>query len=224
MDSKSGERRVGLFGGTFNPVHLGHLRGAEEIREAFRLEEVIFIPSSIPPHKVTEKLIDAKHRLEMVRLATASNPHFSTSDLEISRPGKSYTIDTIHFFRERQQEAPFFILGGDALAEIETWKEFQNLFSLCHFIVMVRPGSRENNSSSSLPKALIANFRYDGGEKAWVHLSGHQLYFREILFLDISSTKVRELVEKGESVRYLVPAEVEAYIQKHGLYRKSPGP
>jgi len=107
--------------------------------------------------------------------------------------------------------------------EIETWKEFQNLFSFCHFIVMLRPGSQKNSSSSPLPKGLIPNFRYDPGEKAWVHLSGHQLYFREISFLDISSTKVRELIEKGESVRYLIPAEVEAYIQKHGLYRKSPG-
>ena len=220
---KGKRRRIGLFGGTFNPIHLGHLRGAEEIWEAFRLEEIIFIPSSIPPHKVTEKVIEAKHRLEMVRLATATNPHFSTSDLELSRHGKSYSIDTIHFFRDSLQEAPFFILGGDAFVEIETWKEFENLFTLCHFIVMVRPGSQKNNSSSSLPKALIPNFRYDPGERAWVHLSGHELYFREISFLDISSTKVRELIEKGESVRYLVPAEVEAYLQKHGLYRKGPG-
>ena len=171
---------------------------------------------------MTEKVIEAKHRLEMVRLATANNPYFSTSDIELSRSGKSYSIDTIHFFRDRQEEAFFFILGGDAFVEIEAWKEFQNLFSLCHFIVMVRPGSQKNNSSSPLPKALAPNFRYDAGEKAWVHLSGHQLYFKEISFLDISSTRVRELVEKGESVRYLIPAEVEAYIQKHGLYRKSP--
>jgi nicotinate-nucleotide adenylyltransferase len=172
---------------------------------------------------VTEKVIEAKHRLEMVRLATANNPHFSTSDLEVARPGKSYSIDTLHFFQERQLEALFFILGRDAFVEIETWKEFENLFSLCHFIVMVRPGSQKNSSSSPLPKRLVSNFRYDPGEKAWVHLSGHQLYFKEILFLDISSTKVRELIEKEESVRYLIPAEVEAYIQEHGLYSKSPG-
>jgi nicotinate-nucleotide adenylyltransferase len=223
IKKESSERRIGLFGGTFNPIHLGHLRGAEEIREAFRLEEIIFIPSSIPPHKVTEKIIEAKHRLEMVRLATTSNPHFSTCDLELSRPGKSYSIDTIHFFRDRQQGPLFFILGGDAFVEIETWKEFQNLFSLCHFIVMVRLGSQKNSSSSPLPKGLIPNFRYDPGEKAWIHLSGHQLYLKEISFLDISSTRVRELIGKGESVRYLIPDEVEVYIQKHRLYRKSPG-
>jgi len=222
IKKEGSEKRIGLFGGTFNPIHLGHLRGVEEIREAFHLEEVIFIPSSIPPHKVTEKVTEANHRLEMVMLATSNNPHFSTSDLELSRPGKSYSIDTIRFFRERQQDALFFILGRDAFVEIETWKEFQNLFSLCHFIVMARPGSQKNTSSSPLPGALIPNFRYDPEERAWIHLSGHRLYFKEISFLDISSTKVRELIERGESVRYLIPAEVEVYIQKHRLYRKSP--
>jgi len=212
---------MGLFGGTFNPIHLGHLRGAEEIWEAFQLEEVIFIPSSVPPHKVTERVIEVKHRLEMVRLATSNNPHFSTSDVELSRPGKSYSVDTIRFFRERDQGALFFILGSDAFVEIETWKEFQNLFSLCDLIVMTRPGSQKNNSSSPLPKALISDFRYDPGENAWVHLSGHLLYFKEISFLDISSTKVRELIEKERSVRYLIPAEVEAYIQERGLYQRN---
>ena len=158
----------------------------------------------------------------MVRLSTSSNPHFSTSDLELSRPGKSYSIDTIRFFRERPQDALFFILGRDVFVEIETWKEFQNLFSLCHFIVMARPGSQKNTSPSPLPEALIPNFQYHPEEKAWIHLSGHTLYFKEISFLDISSTKVRELIEKGESVRYLIPAEAEAYIHKHGLYQKSP--
>ena len=211
-----------MFGGTFNPIHLGHLRGAEEIWQAFQLDEVIFIPSSIPPHKATEKVMEAKHRLEMVKLATSSNPHFSTSDLELSRTGRSFSIDTIRFFRERQEDAFFFILGGDAFIEIETWKDFQNLFSLCHFIVMARPGSQKNISSSPFPEPLIPDFRYDSGKRAWVHLTGHLVYFKEISFLDISSTLVRELIEKGETVRYLIPAEVVAYIQKYRLYRKSP--
>jgi nicotinate-nucleotide adenylyltransferase len=211
-----------LFGGTFNPIHLGHLRGAEEIWQAFQLDEVIFIPSSIPPHKATEKVTEAKHRLEMVKLATSSNPHFSTSDLELSRPGRSFSIDTIRFFRERQEDAFFFILGGDAFVEIETWKDFRSLFSLCHFIVMVPPGSQKDISSSPFPETLVPDFRFDPGERAWVHLAGHRVYFKNISFLDISSTKVRELIEKGETVRYLVPAEVDAYIEKYGLYRKSP--
>jgi nicotinate-nucleotide adenylyltransferase len=212
---------VGLFGGTFNPIHQGHLRGAEEIRETFQLEEVIFIPSSIPPHKGTEEVIEAKHRLEMVRLAISNNPHFSTSDIELSRPGKSYSIDTLQYFLESLQKAPYFILGGDAFMEIETWKEFQNLFSICHMIVMTRPGSQKNTLSSQLPRALIPNFHYDPHEKAWIHTSGHHLHFTEISFLDISSTKIRELIKKRKSVRYLIPTEVEVYIEKHRLYQRA---
>jgi nicotinate-nucleotide adenylyltransferase len=214
------KKRIGLFGGTFNPIHSGHLRGAEEIRETFRLQEVIFIPAAIPPHKGTKEVIEAKHRLEMVRLATATNPFFSTTDIELLRSEKSYSIDTIRYFSERHQEAFFFILGRDAFLEIETWKEFQHLFSLCNFVVMTRPGSEKALSSSPLPEALAPLFRYDQGVKNWIHTSGHIVYFKEITVMDISSTKIRELIEKGESVRYLIPGEVEAYIQKNRLYKK----
>ena len=209
-----------MFGGTFNPIHLGHLRGAEEIREAFGLQEVVFIPAALPPHKVTEKIIEAHHRLEMAKLAIRENPYFSASDVELRRSGKSYSIDTIRYFREKHQSSFFFILGRDAFVEIETWKEFQHLFSLCNFIVMTRPGFQKTSSPSPLPESLIPAFRYDQKAEAWVHSSGYTLFFKEISFLDISSTKVRELVEKGESVKYLVPAEVEVYVREHGLYRK----
>jgi nicotinate-nucleotide adenylyltransferase len=201
---------------------MGHLRGAEEIREAFGLQQVIFIPAAIPPHKVTEEVIEAKHRLEMVRLATANNPFFSTTDIELSRPEKSYSIDTIRYFRERHPDIFFFILGRDAFVEIETWKEFQHLFSLCNFIVMTRPGFQKTLSTSPLPEALVPVFRYDQEIKGWIHTSGHTLHFKHITVLDISSTKVRELIERGESVRYLIPGEVEAYIQKNRLYSHEP--
>lgn len=220
METKIKKKRIGLFGGTFNPIHLGHLRGAEEIREAFGLEEVIFIPSAIPPHKAPEEIIDARHRVEMVRLAIASNPFFSLSEIELSRPGKSYSIDTIRYFCDASGDAFFFIVGGDAFVEIETWKDYQNLFSLCHFIVMARPGFEKTPVASQLPKALNTAFQYDLETKLWVHLSGYCLYFKEISFLDISSTKVRELIERGESVKYLVPAAVETYIHQNRLYRK----
>ncbi len=154
----------------------------------------------------------------MVRLALSGNPYFSVSDLEISRSGKSYSIETIRYFRDRNQDAFFFILGSDAFVEIETWKEFQNLFSLCHFIVMTRPGSQKE--TPSLPRTLIPNFQYSSKEKAWIHVSGYMLYFKEISFLAISSTKVRGLIEKGKSVRYLIPPKVETYIHERSLYRK----
>jgi nicotinate-nucleotide adenylyltransferase len=222
IGSGAAERRIGLFGGTFNPIHMGHLRGAEEIREAFGLQHVIFIPAAIPPHKATEEVIEAKHRLEMVRLATAYNPFFSTTDIELSRPEKSYSIDTVRYFRKQHPDIFFFILGRDAFMEIETWKEFQHLFSLCNFIVMTRPGFQKTLSTSPLPEALIPVFRYDQEIKGWIHTSGYTLHFKDITVLDISSTKVRELIEKGGSVRYLIPSEVEAYIKKHGLYRCEP--
>jgi len=216
-----GGRRIGLFGGTFNPVHEGHLRGAEEIREAFGLQEVIFIPAAIPPHKVMKNVIEVRHRLEMVRLATLTNPHFRTSDVELKRPGRSYSIDTLRYFLEEDPACSlFFILGRDAFTEIETWKDFQGLFSLSNFVVMARPGFHETPFGSQLPKALRPFFRYDPEGKAWIHRSGHALHFEEITFFDISSTKVRELIQKGKSVRYLIPAEVESYVRKHGLYGK----
>jgi nicotinate-nucleotide adenylyltransferase len=211
------EKKIGLFGGTFNPIHLGHLRGAEEIREAFGLQEVIFIPAALPPHKMTKEIIQARHRLEMVKRATRKNSQFSTSDIELRRPGKSYSIDTIRYFRDKLEDSLYFILGRDAFVEIETWKDFQNLFSLCNFIIMVRPGSMQ---ASPLPGSLAPAFRYDQGVSGWVHGSGNLVFLKEINFLDISSTKVRELVERGGSIKYLVPPEVEAYIEKHGLYRK----
>ncbi len=215
------EKKIGLFGGTFNPIHLGHLRGAEQIREAFGLQEVVFIPAALPPHKVTEKIIAAHHRLEMVKRAIQKNPYFSASDVELRRSGKSYSIDTIRYFRERHQSSIFFfILGRDAFVEIETWKEYQHLFSLCNFIVMTRPGFQKSSAPPPLPESLIPAYRYDQKAEAWVHSSGYTLFFKEINFLDISSTRVRELIEKGESVRNLIPSEVEAYVREHGLYRK----
>jgi nicotinate-nucleotide adenylyltransferase len=210
---------VGLFGGTFNPIHLGHLRGAEEIRETFDLEKVIFIPAAIPPHKGMGGMMDASHRLEMVRLAVSTNPYFSVSDIELKRSGKSYSIDTIRHFREIHQGPLFFILGRDAFLEIETWKEFETLFSLCHFIVMARPGCQETGQGSALPGGLTPYFKYNPAAEAWVHASGNNLSLKEITFLDISSTKVRLLMERGESIRYLIPTEVEAYIHEKGLYQ-----
>lgn len=216
--SKAGEKGVGLFGGTFNPIHFGHLRGVEEIRESFGLREVIFIPAAMPPHKAAASVLEARHRLEMVKRATYSNPYFSTTDIELQRHGKSYSIDTIRYLLGKYTEDLYFILGGDAFGEIETWKEFQQLFSLCNFIVMIRPESQTTLLNGQLQQTLMSVFRYEPEIKAWTHASGHTLYFKEIAYLDISSTQIRELIGKGRSVRYLIPAEVEAYIAQHKLY------
>jgi nicotinate-nucleotide adenylyltransferase len=156
----------------------------------------------------------------MVQRATLKNPWFSVSDIELKRPGKSYSIDTLRYFKEIHQGSLFFILGGDAFFEIETWREYETLFSLCHFIVMTRPSSQKKGEAIELPEGLAPFFGYDPVIEGWIHVSGNHLYLKEITFLDISSTQVRELIEKGGSVRYLIPTEVEAYIEEKGLYRR----
>lgn len=181
------------------------------------------MPAAVPPHKDTKNVIGPFPRLEMVKLATEANPFFSVSDAEMKRSGKSYSIDTLRYFRGRQVDSFSFVLGQDAFAEIETWKEYQELFSLCNFIVMVPPGFEKMPSGAQLPPVLTGAFRYNQEGRVWLHESGHTLHFKEITFLDISSTRIRELVEKGKSVKYLVPPEVEAYIRTHGLYQGEKG-
>lgn len=221
IEATSEKDSIGLFGGTFNPIHLGHLRGAEEVRDRFGLKTVVFIPAAIPPHKSLKEIVEVRHRLEMARLAVATNSSFSFSDVEIKREGKSYSIDTIRHFRHEYPGGQlYFILGGDAFTEIETWKEFRSLFSLCHFIVMARPGFLKTPLSAQLPRALEEVLQYDREGNGWIHSSGHTLHFQEITFLDISSTKVRELLEEEASVKYLVPEGVEAYIRENRLYGK----
>lgn len=154
----------------------------------------------------------------MVKRATAKNPFFSTNDIELQRRGKSYTIETLKYFKEKDKDILYFILGGDAFEEIETWKDYKNLFFFSNFIVMTRPGVK--NEILNLPLSLSDVFKYDSILKGWKHISGNMLFFKEITFLDISSTKIRELIEKGQSVKYLIPNEVEEYIKFHGIYKK----
>jgi nicotinate-nucleotide adenylyltransferase len=212
---------IGLFGGTFNPIHLGHLRSAEEIGGLFELDRVIFIPSSHPPHKEKEGMIAAPLRLKMVRLAIADNPRFSLSPVELERPGKSYSLETIEHFRRQfgRESHLFFILGLDAFLEINTWREYRALFGLCHFVVMTRPGFEKNFSFEHLPVELAADFCYDTQEEGYVHVSGRRVYPREITALDISSTRIRRDLQNGRSVKYLLPAPVEDYIKRLHLYR-----
>jgi nicotinate-nucleotide adenylyltransferase len=214
-------KKIGLFGGTFNPIHLGHLRSAEEICESCDLGRVIFIPSSSPPHKNKEELLPAPLRVEMVRLAIADNRRFSLSEVELQRPGKSYSVETIGYFRQQfgADAKLYFILGLDAFLEINTWKEYSALFSLCHFIVMTRPGFEKNFSPEYLPVELAASFCYDTQKGGYAHCSGFFVFPKEITALDISSTKIRENVQRGHSVKYLLPPSVEAFIYKNKLYQ-----
>jgi len=218
--SESSRLRIGILGGTFNPIHLGHLRSAEEIRETFALDRIYFVPAAQPPHKSIDGLVTAEHRLKMVELAVADNPFFFPSASELERSGPSYSIDTIRRFRTDLPSASlFFILGLDAFREIHTWKEYPLIPALCNLIVTSRPGVLTPPIDQLLPVALQTKLWYDPAIKMYRHTSGHCLAFHEIQGLNISASQVRKLALQGKSLRYLVPSAVEAYITEHTLYQ-----
>jgi nicotinate-nucleotide adenylyltransferase len=211
--------RIGLFGGSFNPIHFGHLRAAEEDREATRLDLVYFIPAASPPHKPEEGLAPADRRLQMVRLATKGNRHFMVSDIEVRRSGRSFTIDTVRYFQSSMKGLPDLnlIMGWDQFADLETWKECDELTRLCSIIVHTRLiDGQEGPPMVSL--AALKRFGYTKQDDHYVHPSGHTLSFVSTTFFPISATLIRRKIAARESIRYLLPADVADYIQQHALY------
>jgi nicotinate-nucleotide adenylyltransferase len=195
--------RLGLLGGTFDPIHYAHLLIAEEARVEHRLDRVLFIPNGEPSHKTPEAVTAANHRYEMVRLATASNPAFECSRIEMDRPGKSYTVDTLHAIKAQFPGADlFFITGMDTIAEIPTWHKPEEIAGLCTFLAAERPGYDLDAILPTLPS----------------YLSGKVLPIPGVL-LDISATELRERVREGRTIRYLTPDAVVEYIAEHNLYR-----
>ncbi len=214
--------RIGILGGTFNPIHLGHLRSAEEVREAQRLDRVLFIPSASPPHKRRDGLASAEHRLAMVRRAVAGNPFFTVSTIEVERTGHSYSVDTLRALRMRTPRAAFsFIMGLDAFREIDTWKDYETLFGLCDLVVTSRPPREETPLADLLPVAVRDQFCYADG--ALTHRTGNRILYQRISGLDISASSIRQRLGAGLSIRYLVPLSVERYIARHGLYGRRVG-
>jgi nicotinate-nucleotide adenylyltransferase len=212
--------RLGLFGGTFNPVHYGHLRTAEEVAEALRLSQLWFIPAALPPHKASKGVTPFEIRLEMARLAVGRHPLLKVSDLEARRPGKSFTIQTLRILREQfgREVDLYYILGLDAILEIQTWKDYRDLFTLSHFVVLDRPGYDRTHLGEFLRREVHENFRELPGDKGFLHPSGYQVLFQETTLLDISGTQIRRLVREGRSVRYLLPEAVRRYILDKKLY------
>jgi len=212
--------KIGIFGGTFDPIHWGHLRSAEEVGETYRLNRVYFVPASLPPHKRGRTTPPARDRLQMVRLAVARNPRFSVSTVELARPGLSYSIDTIREFvaKLKKTDSLYFIIGLDAFREIGTWKDFAEIFSLCNFIVTSRPGSKENDPLKGTGVAVKKLFCYDFKRKNYRHRSGTRVHFIELTDIAISASEIRALVRQGKSIRYLVPSAVEKFIERRGLY------
>lgn len=196
--------RIGILGGTFDPIHYAHLATVEFIRGKYNLDKVIFIPSGNPPHKFWN-ITDKKHRYEMVVLATVKNENFVVSDMEIKKVGKTYTIDTL---RELKKTYPtcelFFITGADAICDIEAWKDVAENFKLATFIAATRPGISLLRAQDYIEK--LEN-KYNA-----------KIIDVYVPSLDISSTYIRDQLNLGKSVRYLIPENVEAYIKENGLY------
>lgn len=198
---------IGIMGGTFDPIHLGHLVAAEAARACFGLSEVIFVPSGNPPHKSDRIVTDAEHRYLMTVLATAENPFFRVSRAEIDRKGPSYTVDTIaELRREVGTEAVlYFITGADAVMELMTWSRPDEILRQCELIAATRPG---------YPPADFARLQHS------VPVAGaDRLHTLEVPALAISSSEIRRRVMAREPIKYLVPEAVEHYIAKNGLYR-----
>jgi nicotinate-nucleotide adenylyltransferase len=216
-------QRLGILGGTFNPIHLGHLAAAEEVRDRLKFDKVLFIPSFLPPHKSEEDMPSAVQRQEMVRLATKGNPHFTVSNIEIQRGGRSYTIDTIEALRQSHVGADlYFITGIDSFLEIGTWKEWQRLMALCSFVVLSREGCRFRD----IAKLAFLNAperdldALDGREKEQVVIrTGNiRVHLERVPFYDISSTDIRARIRAGRSIKYHLPEAVEHYIIENKLY------
>ncbi|MBW2558539.1 MAG: nicotinate-nucleotide adenylyltransferase [Deltaproteobacteria bacterium] len=205
----------GLFGGTFDPVHLGHLRCAEEILELFHLDRIIFIPARVQPLKTDRVISPFHHREQMLKLAIEGNPSFSISDAENRRGGKSYSIETVRHFIDNSPDGTelYFILGQDAFHEIQMWKEWKELARLCNFVVMTRPGYEIKKLADTFPPDLASLFQYDSTADGFRGPTGNSIFFRKLTLLDISSTDIRNRVKANLSIRYLVPDPVRDYIK-----------
>jgi nicotinate-nucleotide adenylyltransferase len=215
--------RIGLMGGTFNPVHIAHLRIAEEARELCGLDRVVFIPAADPPHKPLADEVPFEHRCEMVRLAIAGNPSFELSDIEGRRAGKSYSIDTIgHFRAEYPGQGLFFIIGSDSFLEIGLWHRYAEIFRQCSLIVVERPGCLIEDPPTALPVAVRPEFGYTPASRTLEHRSGERVHFLQGCPLAISSSEIRRLTAAGRSIAYLVPPGVEAYIKEQRIYTECP--
>ena len=219
--------RIGLFGGTFNPVHLGHLRAAVEVRQGFELDEVFLIPAALPPHKLPGEVAAAADRLNMLNLALGADSGLIVSDVELNRSGPSYTIDTVDHFKQTlpAQSRLFLIMGLDAFLEIDTWKSYRKLLAQIPLIVINRPNAGDRMSGvpwkvmvDYISTKLSADYSYSASRSAYLASGQQPIYVFEVTALDISSTRIRLAISKDQSINYLVPPKVAEYIRTKGIY------
>lgn len=198
--------KIGISGGTFNPIHIGHLIIAEIARDRFGLDKVLFVPSGMPPHKNLSNVAYAEHRFDMVQKAVKSNPYFIDSRIEVDRGGYTYTVDTLKKLREiyGNSASLYYIIGADVLNDLLTWKNHEEVFEICEFIAVLRPGNDVQAFKNQMEYLKNSHFA--------------KIHYIDAPLIDISSTGIRDSVKEGRSIKYLVPEAVEEYIKLNRLY------
>ncbi|MGA2401733.1 MAG: nicotinate-nucleotide adenylyltransferase [Syntrophobacteraceae bacterium] len=215
--------RLGVLGGTFDPVHLGHLRAAQEALDILGLDEMLFVPAAVPPHKPDRKILPFETRWRMLQLGVADNSRFRLSDIERRMPGKSYTVHSLKLLREENPGTElFFLVGCDAFFEMDTWYQFKEIFRLAAIVVLCRPECGEEAILEFVSKNVSDLYGIIPENREIRHPVLSTVYSLPNTRMDISSTRIRELAAEGRSVRYLVPDDVLSYIVGNGLYRKDP--
>jgi nicotinate-nucleotide adenylyltransferase len=208
MKEKEGVKKLGVLGGSFDPVHIGHLIIAEAVADAYKIDRVLFVPCFIPPHKRHKTVADGGHRLKMIERAIEDNDRFAASDRELRRGGVSYSIDTMREIRAEWGDTAelYFIMGGDSLVEFSSWKCYRELLELCTIVVAARPGSGADT------------WRPPAGAYTEAQVRAIRAHILKTPLIGISATGIREQRRAGGSVRYLVPERVRQYIEEHNLY------
>jgi nicotinate-nucleotide adenylyltransferase len=234
VDEERLRLRIGIYGGTFDPVHNGHLIVAERVSNAFALDRILFVPAYTPPHKRKRMISSPFHRMAMLALATADSPKMFISTVELEAPSRPYTIETLGRLQTELQPARlFFVMGGDSFGDVTSWREYEAILSEYDVIVATRPGFRNHDrrddaqndeeTVGSLPTQLrrrIVDLR-DGSYPSDEDLKSPRIYLTDYVSIDVSATGIREAVEQGRSIDDLVPPSVAAYIKKYRLYQMS---
>ena len=219
--------RFGLFGGTFNPVHLGHLRAALEVKEGFELSKIFLIPAALPPHKIPGDVVDVGDRLQMLNLALEDKAEISVSDIELKRSGPSYTIDSVKHFKSTLPEKSqiYLVMGLDAFLEIDSWKSYEELLQEVSIIVINRPkrdrlfsGDGWKRLDEYLTSGISGDYKFSESQSCYLSADKQPIFIFEVTALDISSTKIRSLIKEGRSIGYLVPRKTAEFIKSRGLY------
>jgi nicotinate-nucleotide adenylyltransferase len=220
-------RRIGLFGGTFNPIHVGHVQAARDARKQFGLDQIHLIPCALPPHKFHGSLAPAQDRVEMARLALKGTSAITVSTIEIDRPGPTYTVDTLEALSgiRNRETSLFFLVGVDAFLEVHTWKSFTKLFDLATFVVMSRPSTAHKTALLSprtvdyIQHHISTAYTLTSDGRALVHPEKKTIYLAQITPIAIASSQIRDKVRLGEPIHQWVHPAVSEYIDRKGLYR-----